>query len=106
MSEFLISWDSLGVEAIVPIGEWRAANIAAKLAMEKEPHNIGSTFNALLLRARFNGHRFPQVWGVNVDDSITEADLRSLPDQELVNLIKAHGVKFFGDHKEKSVIEY
>jgi hypothetical protein len=43
---------------------------------------------------------------VNVDDSITEADLRSLPDQELVNLIKAHGVKFFGDHKEKSVIEY
>jgi hypothetical protein len=43
---------------------------------------------------------------VNVDDSITEADLRSLPDQELVNLIKAHGVKFFGDYKEKSVIEY
>ena len=106
MSEFLISWDSLGVEAIIPIGEWREANIGAKLAGEKEPHNIGSTYNALLMRAQFNGHRFPQVWGVNVDDSICEADLRSLPDQELVNLIKAHGVKFFGGHKEKSVIEY
>jgi hypothetical protein len=43
MSEFLISWDSLGVEAIVPIGEWREANIAAKLSGNKEPHNIDGT---------------------------------------------------------------
>ena len=106
MTEFLITWDTAGVEAIVPIGEWREANIAAKLSGQDEPHNIGSTYNALLLRARFNGHRFPQVWGVNVDDSITEADLRSLPEQELVNLVKAHGVKFFGGRKEKSAIEY
>lgn len=106
MTEFLITWDTAGVEAIVPIGEWREANIAAKLSGQDEPHNIGSTYNALLLRARFNGHRSPQVWGVNVDDSITEADLRSLPEQELVNLVKAHGVKFFGGRKEKSAIEY
>ena len=106
MTEFLITWDTAGVEAIIPIGEWREANIAAKLSGQNEPHNIGSTYNALLLRARFNGHRSPQVWGVNVDDSITEADLRSLPEQELVNLVKSHGVKFFGDRKEKSAIEY
>lgn len=106
MTEFLISWDTAGVEAIVPIGEWREANIAAKLSGQDEPHNIGATYNTLMLRARFNGHRSPQVWGVNVHDSITEADLRSLSDQQLVDLVRSKGVKFFGTHKKKSVIEY
>lgn len=109
MSEFLISWDTNGIEAIIPIGEQRSENLVAKLSGKPEPFNIGSTYNMLCMRARFNPQRSPQIWGINVDDSITEAMLREIADttpQVLVDLVKEKGVKFFGDKMQKSVISY
>ncbi len=109
MSEFLISWDTNGIEAIIPIGEQRSENLVAKLSGQPEPFNIGSTYNMLCMRARFNPQRSPQIWGINVDDSITEAMLREIADttpQVLVDLVKEKGVKFFGDKMQKSVISY
>lgn len=109
MSEFLISWDINGIEAIIPIGEQRNVNLVAKLSGQREPYNIGSTYNMLCMRARFNPQRSPQIWGINVDDSITEAMLREIADadpQVLVDLVKEKGVKLYGDKIQKSVISY
>lgn len=109
MAEFLISWDTRGIEAIVPIGDMRSENIAAKLSGGKEPHNIGSIYNMLTMRARFNPQRSPQIWGINVDDSITEETLRSIADttpQVIVDLVKEKGVMFYGDKMQESVISY
>ena len=109
MSEFLISWDTNGIEAIIPIGEQRNENIVAKLSGQPEPHNIGSTYNMLCIRARYNPQRYPQIWGINVDDDITVETLREIADtnpQVLVDLVKEKGVKFFGDKMQKSVISY
>jgi len=109
MSEFLISWDTNGIESIVPIGEWRNENLVAKLSGEHEPHNIGSTYNMLCMRARFNPQRFPQIWGINVDDNITAEMLREIADttpQVLVDLVKEKGVKFYGDKMQESAISY
>ncbi len=109
MSEFLISWDTNGIESIVPIGEWRNENLVAKLSGEPEPHNIGSTYNMLCMRARFNPQRFPQIWGINVDDDITAEMLREIADttpQVLVDLVKEKGVKFYGDKMQESAISY
>ena len=109
MAEFLISWDTRGIEAIVPIGDMRSENIAAKLCGDKEPHNIGSIYNMLTMRARFNPQRSPQIWGINVDDSITEETLRSIADttpQVIVDLVKEKGVMFYGDKMQESAISY
>lgn len=109
MAEFLISWDTNGIEAIVPIGEMREENIAAKLCGDKEPHNIGSIYNMLTMRVRFNPQRSPQIWGINVDDSIDKDTLRNIADttpQVLVDLVKAKGVMLYGDKMQKSVISY
>ena len=109
MAEFLISWDTLGVEAIIPIGDMRSENIAAKLGGDDEPHNINSIYNMLTMRARFNPQRSPQIWGINVDDPITEETLRSIADttpQVIVDLVKEKGVMFYGDKMQESVISY
>ncbi len=109
MAEFLISWDTRGVEAIFPIGDMRSENIAAKLSGGSEPHNISSIYNMLTMRARFNPQRSPQIWGINVDGSITEETLRSIADttpQVIVDLVKEKGVMFYGDKMQESAISY
>jgi hypothetical protein len=109
MAEFLISWDTNGIEAIVPIGNMREENIAAKLSGENPPHAIGSIYTAITMRARFNPQRSPQIWGINVDDEIDENTLRKIADttpQVLVDLVKEKGVMFYGDKMQKSVISY
>jgi hypothetical protein len=109
MAEFLISWDTNGIEAIVPVGKMREENIAAKLSGENPPHAIGSIYNMLTMRARFNPQRSPQIWGINVDDEIDENTLRNIADttpQILVDVVKEKGVMFYGDKLQKSVISY
>ena len=109
MAEFLISWDTNGIEAIVPIGKMREENVVAKLSGGEPEHNIGSIYNMLTMRARFNPQRSPQIWGINVNDEIDENTLRNIADttpQVLVDLVKEKGVMFYGDKLQKSVISY
>jgi phage gp37-like protein len=109
MAEFLISWDTKGIEAIVPIGKMREENVVAKLSGGEPKHNIGSIYNMLTIRARFNPQRSPQIWGINVDDEIDENTLRNIADttpQVLVDLVKEKGVMFYGDKLQESVISY
>lgn len=109
-TEYLISWDTDGVEAIVPIGKQREENIAAKLAGERTPHpDAGMVLERLSMRARFNPQRSPQVWGIIVNEDITEETLNDLADnqpQELVNVVRKHGVKLYGFDQQKSKLSY
>lgn len=109
-TEYLISWDTDGVEAIVPIGKQREENIASKLAGEQTPHSdAGMVLERLCMRARFNLQRSPQVWGIMVNEDITEETLNDLADnqpQELVNLIMKHGVKLYGSDQQKPKLFY
>lgn len=109
MAEYLISWDTNGVEAVVPIGAMHEENVLAKLQGQSPKHNIGSIYYGLTLRARFNPQRSPQIWGINIDDELDEKTLRKIADttpQVLVDLVKEKGVMFYGDEMQKNVIDY
>lgn len=110
MAEFLITWDINGIEAIVPIGKMREENLIAKLSGESEPHrSANSILNTLEMRARFNPQRYPQIWGINVEDDIDEITLNQMADenpQMLVDIVKKHGVMLYGDPKPKNQISY
>ena len=56
--------------------------------------------NMLIMRARYNSQRHYEIYTVDVDESITVADIEELFDtdaQMIVDLIRARGYKLYSD---------
>jgi hypothetical protein len=67
---------------------------------------ITSLVNKMVLRARLNNQRFPEVW-IFWSDLSEEELMQAANDnpQMMANLIRKNGHKVFDTPKEKSVIE-
>lgn len=101
---FIASWDSLGFEAIIDITKMERKFLMAALKNE-QTGNLNTVLRNMILRARFNPQRFPQIWSFR--SNVGEDDLWHFANehpQALANLIKEHGEKIFGDAPQKSVI--
>ena len=100
---FLAMWDCLGFETIIDVTEREQSAVWAKL-QDKETE-VSIPFNAMMLRARFNPQRSPEIYSFNSDvDLETLIEFSKSSPQDLVNKIRKHGKKLFGEIKQKDVI--
>lgn len=101
---FLASWDTLGFECVIDITKIERENLIAVLS-GKNPTNLDTMLRNIILRARFNPQRFPQVWifKSNVDQKTLWAAASESP-QATADLIRKHGTKVYGDPVTKPVI--
>lgn len=96
-------WDCLGFETIIDVTEREKTAVWNKLQGKKA--DVSIPFNAMLLRARFNPQRSPEIYSFNSDvDLETLIEFSKSCPQELVNKIRKHGKKLFGEIKQKDVI--
>lgn len=88
--QFVAYFDNLGFECVIDITSAERKQLMQTLKGE-EPipaFNI----NAMILRARFNPHRSPEIW--IFESSVAEFTLRDLAienPQMLADLIRSHG---------------
>lgn len=81
---FLISWDQEGVDCVVNLTKidqdfvWASLQYAPNQDQKEPQSQLNSVYNSVLLRARFNSHRHPEVYVMNVEDGITESDVREM----------------------------
>jgi hypothetical protein len=102
---YVASWDSLGFEAIINITKMERDSLMAALKNENSG-NPASILRNMILRAKFNTQRFPQIWGFKSNVSVdTLWEIAKEQPQMLADLIKNHGEKIFGDPVQKRVIE-
>jgi hypothetical protein len=72
--------------------------------------NPNHIVSRMMLRARFNQQRNPEVWGYNTEEDIAYDDMRDLWEsnpQYMADLVRSKGEQFFGDKpgtKRKQVI--
>lgn len=98
---FLFSWDEYGVEDIVPITQYdhSVEDALAVLNGEPVPHNpLNNILNAILMRARMNGHRHYEVYAVDCTEDFTEEYWRDMWEREpqfCADLIRERGEKLF-----------
>lgn len=103
---YICSWDNLGFETIVDMTAWERQSLLDTMAgkeLSRPPINMQS----LMLRAKFNPQRNPEIWSFNTVDEITEDDLWELANnnpQELADLIRKHGKKLYGYAGQKPLI--
>lgn len=103
---FLISWDMLGLEAIIDVGALEKEN-TWNLLQDKPQNNLGQIVTAIMMRARYNSQRHYEVYTITTTEGITEQDLRTMFEespQQAAELIRERGNKVYSDRIEPNKV--
>lgn len=96
---YICYWDCNGFESITDCTAWERScllNVIAGKTLSDSPVNL----SMLLLRARMNAQRYPEIWQFNTDPCVSESDLWLIAEeqpQELVNMIRKVGTRLAGE---------
>lgn len=91
-------FDTDGFEGIFNVTEDAQSAMLDKLSGGSGESKI--PLNQMMLRARFNGHRHPEIWTFNASAEIDEESLRMSADdnpQWLADWIRTHGTQIGGE---------
>ncbi len=100
---YIAYFDSLGFECIINLTDHDKKAMWAELKGEKPKRLQAVPY--LILRAKANPQRFPEIWTFEseVDEKTLIMYSNDSP-QELADLIREHGTKVFVTKREKEVI--
>lgn len=99
---FLVSWDCQGLEAVINITDYEKETTWATLKNEDPPVKLGSMVNHLMLRARANSQRHYEIYTMQVEEGITDEDIRDMfknDPQGSADLIRDRGNKIYSDRR-------
>ena len=94
---FLVYFDNLGFEAVFDLGQ--ISSDATMATLRDEAYTMPFNYSALMMRARFNPQRFPEIWVFEVSDELNEQDVRELAEtnpQYLADFARANGKNLYG----------
>ena len=109
INAYIFSWDCYGIESIIPITQYEGHENQQliNMIMDKPTiaHPLSGIIGSLKMRARFNHHRFYEIYAVDCDDGMTIEFWKKQWDdypQETADLIRSHGVKIYSDRRPDS----
>ena len=100
---YLAYFDSLGFEAIIDLMPYEKE--LTWCALKGEQPKMRLPVNMMIMRARANPQRFPEIW--TFQSEVDEKELRQYANvnpQGLADLIREHGSKVFVTSREKELI--
>jgi hypothetical protein len=103
--KFLAYWDCLGFEGIWDITTYERQRLLADLKNTTVTALVN--LNALMLRARYNPQRNPEIWLFTATDTIRQEELMDVAKdnpQYLVDLIREKGSCLYHNTSQKQVI--
>ena len=100
-TQWLVLFDSEGLDTLVPWGDLAQDRMMQTLSggniKGENPQHIVSR---MMLRARFNEQRFPEVWTYQTEEDVDYLEMRSLWEanpQYMADLIRGKGEQLFGN---------
>jgi hypothetical protein len=105
---FIMAWDCNGLEAVVNITEYEKEATWATLKDEEPPVKLGRMVNHLMLRARANSQRHYEIYTMNVQEGITDADIRTMFEQDpqgSAELIRDRGNQIYSDRRDATAVK-
>ena len=105
---FITMWDTLGFECIVDITSYERAKLLHIIKGEESELRAPVNFYHLLMRAKANPQRFPEIWSFTTTEDITEESLLEISKddpQMLVDMIRDLGHNLYTAPKQEAVIQ-
>lgn len=101
---YIAYWDSLGFESITDLTDYDKKAVWATLSNKPLPQKL--PVGLMIMRAKANPQRFPEIWTFQSEVDITTLIKYSNDTpQTLADAIRENGTKVFVTHKQKAVIE-
>jgi len=109
--KWVVLFDNEGLDSLVPWGELAQDRMMTTLSGgEIKSANPQHIVSGMMMRARFNSQRSPEVWTYQTEEEVEYEDMRDLWEdnpQYMADLIRDKGEQLFGDKpgtKRKQVI--
>jgi len=105
---FLVSWDCAGLEAVINVTDYEKEVTWATLKDEDTLTNLGSMVRHLMLRAQANPQRHYEIYTMNVQEGITDEDIRSMFDsdpQGSADLFRDRGNQIYSDRRDTTALK-
>ena len=106
--QFITMWDTLGFECIVDITSYERAKLLHVIKGEDSELKPPVSVYHLLIRAKANPQRFPEIWTFTTTEDITEESLLEISKddpQMLVDMIRDLGHNLYTVPKQEAVIQ-
>mgnify|MGYP003660874413 FL=1 len=106
--QFITMWDTLGFECIVDITSYERAKLLHVIKGEDSELKPPVSVYHLLIRAKANPQRFPEIWTFTTTEDITEESLLEISKddpQMLVDMIRDLGHNLYTAPKQEAVIQ-
>lgn len=106
MNTFLLSWDMLGPEAVINVTEIEKQTVWDTLRDTPSLNTkLQHIVSMMMLRARSNTQRHYEIYTVNMEDGITEEDVREMFEtgpQQMADLIRERGNRIYSNRFDKN----
>jgi hypothetical protein len=96
---YLLSWDMLGLEAVINITDIEK-EATWSLLQDKATPKLNHIVNSVMMRAKMNSQRHYEVYTVTMESSITKEDICEMFEaepQRMAELIRERGRKVYSD---------
>lgn len=103
-TKYLTMFDCEGFECLIDITSRERQYLMAAIKGEEYKDDI--SLNSMMLRARYNSQRSPEIWVfTSLVDDATLQELKENEPQMLADLIRSHGHCLWRDTPSKQVIK-
>lgn len=105
--QWVVLFDTLGVDTLIPWDDFKSDDMISVLSGKKPSKKGNQRVSMMILRAKANHQRFPEVWAYDTAEDYEYEDMRSMWEetpQMVADLVREKGTNLFKYAKEKSVI--
>ena len=98
-TQWIVLFDNEGLDTLVPYSDMVEEQVMSKLAGGKMNRDAQHTISRIMLRARFNEQRHPEVWCYSTAEDMEYKDMRDLWEaspQYMADLIRKSGQQLHG----------
>ena len=101
-SIFIVAWDQLGLESVVPVTDIYSADLfeTIKTGTSVASKTVMLQLNMMMLRARMNPQRHYEIYSIHATPGITADDIKEMFDtnpQYAADLMRERGTKLYSD---------
>ncbi len=105
--QWIVLFDTLGVDTLIPWDELKQDDMIEVLAGRKPKGYVDKRVNMMILRAKANMQRWPEVWAYDTAEDWSYEDMRqqweSAP-QITADTVRRQGTNLFRHQRQKEVI--
>lgn len=105
--QWVVMFDTLGVDTLIPWDDLKGEDMLTVLAGKKPKDSLNKRISLVVLRAKANMQRWPEVWAYDTSEDYEEPFMRQMWEdspQHMADLVRKKGINLFKHQRPKEII--